>query len=201
MQKILLALLVLLPSTIKILIYRKVLGWKVGKNVRIGFSYIDALKVEIGDRVQIGNFNVFQRIIDLSIGEHSYIRNFNQFSGGGYDESWTRILSIGEKVIVMNNHFVDVAGTVKIGSHTTIAGRDTHIWSHTMSYEGGIPKLIPQDVEIGEEVYIGARVTVLFCKIPNKAVIGAGSVVTKSLVSEGGRVLIAGNPAIIKKYY
>jgi acetyltransferase-like isoleucine patch superfamily enzyme len=203
MRKLLLLLLAFLPSVFKVLIYRGILGWKIGKNVKIGLSYIDSEKVEIGNDVTIGHFNIFQRILDLQVGARTYIRSFNQFSGGGYEieSGWTRRLYLGGGVLIMNNHFIDIGGTVEIGNRTTLAGRDTHIWSHTMSYENNNLSLIPLNVEIGEEVYVGARSTILFCKVPSRAVIGAGSIVNKSLETNGGRVLIAGNPAIVKKYY
>lgn len=53
-------------------------------------------------------------------------------------------------------------------------------------------------VVIGDHVWIGKRVTInKGVKIPNDSVIGASSVVTK--VFSTPRVVIAGNPASVKK--
>ena len=47
-----------------------------------------------------------------------------------------------------------------------------------LAYQGGVSK----EVEIGSDIWIGARVTVLSnAKIENRIVVGAGSVVTKHL--------------------
>lgn len=204
MRNLFLMTIVFLPSSIKCFIYRFFCGWEIGKNAKIGFTYIDAEKVVIGNDVYIGHFNIFQRIKHLEIGNNCYFGKFNQFSGSTItypeESGWTRQLILQDKVLFMNNHFIDVAATVKIGSESVFAGRDTHLWSHTMNFKENIPNLIPINVEIGAEVYIGSRSTILLCNIPDRAIIGAGSVVTKTF-NPTGRVLIAGNPASIKKHY
>ena len=48
MRKLLLLIATLLPLPIKLLFYRRVMGWQIDKNVRIGFSYLDADQVSIG---------------------------------------------------------------------------------------------------------------------------------------------------------
>ncbi len=204
MRSLLLIIAVFLPSPVKCFVYRFFLGWEIGKNAKIGLTYINAEKVVIKNNVHIGHLNIFQRIKYLEIGNDCYFGKFNQFSGSTItypeESGWTRQLILKNKVLFMNNHFIDVAGTVKIGSESVFAGRDTHLWSHTRTIEENIPNLIPINIEIGEEVYIGARSTILLCNIPNQAMIGAGSVVTKTFHTTD-RVLIAGNPATIKKHY
>ncbi|MBF2026258.1 MAG: hypothetical protein IGS48_05760 [Oscillatoriales cyanobacterium C42_A2020_001] len=201
MSKVLLLLAVLLPRPLKLFTYRKILGWTIGQNVRIGFSYIDADKVDIGDNVYIGNLNVIRCVKQLQIGKNSRIVNFNQFFGRRDNPRWPSQLTIGEKVQFMSHHFIDAGGTVTIGDRTTVGGRDTQIWSHSLIYQTGEGVMGPISVSIGEDVYIGARSTLVGCQIPNKAVIGAGSVITKDFSHETGRILIAGNPGVIKKRY
>ena len=57
------------------------------------------------------------------------------------------------------------------------------------------------NLHVGQGVYIGARSTLIGCSIPDRAMVGAGSVVNKSFATEDYRLLIAGNPAIVKKRY
>lgn len=201
MRKLLLLLTVLLPCSLKLLVYRKVMGWQIEGNVRIGFSYIDADKVWIGENVYIGNLNVIRCVKQLQIGKNSRIVNFNQFFGRRENPRWPSQLTIGENVQFMSHHFIDAGGTVTIGDRTTVGGRDTQIWSHSLVYQTGEGVMGPISVSIGADVYIGARSTLVGCQIPNKGVVGAGSVVTKDFSHETERILIAGNPGVIKKRY
>jgi acetyltransferase-like isoleucine patch superfamily enzyme len=72
-------------------------------------------------------------------------------------------------------------------------------WPHLRP--NGNPALNPLDVTIGAHVYVGARSTLVGCALPDRTVVGAGSVVTKQFAAEATPYLIAGNPAIIKKRY
>jgi len=200
MRKLFLLLTVILPQPIKQLFYRRVFGWKIGRRVRLGLSYIDAGSVDIGDDTCIGHFNVFRKLAKLEIGPTTYIANFNQFFGSDMRGA-ASCLVLGTNVRFMSRHFVDVAGHVEIGARSTIGGRDTQIWSHTIRIRQGRQQLEPADVRIGEEVYVGARATLICCDIPAGAMVGAGSVVAKSFPAESSRLLLAGNPAAIMKRY
>lgn len=202
MRKLLLLLCVVLPQGLKQGIYRSVFRWKVGRRVRIGCSYLDCAAVDLGDDVRIGHFNVLRGLQRFQVGERTYIANFNEFFGnGGAYESFKSVLIFGSGVNFMSHHFIDVGGTVTIGDGATIGGRDTHFWSHTRTFRNGIPCLEPTEVTVGPDVYVGARATLVGCSIPGGAVVGAGSVVTKSFAPEPQRLLIAGNPAAIRKRY
>lgn len=202
MRKLLLLLCIVLPQSLKQGIYRTVFHWKIGRRVRIGYSYLECTGMELEDDVRIGHFNVVRGLQRFHVGERTYIANFNEFFGpGGTFELFKGILVFGSGINFMSHHFIDVGGTVKIGDGTTIGGRDTHLWSHTRTLHNGIPRLEPTEVSIGADAYIGARATLVSCRIPDGAVVGAGSVVTKNFASEAQRLLIAGNPATIRKRY
>lgn len=202
-KKIFLLLTVFFPQPLKLFFYRKFFGWKIGKLVSIGFSYIDSQQVKIGDNTRIGHFNVIRNIKQLEIGEKCYIANFNEFFGNvRQDTLWKRKLLIGNNVLIMSHHFIDVVGSITINNNTTVGGRDSHFWTHSLINEKQILNLQATDIEIGENSYIGARATLIGCKIPKNSIVGAGSVVNKSFSEDSNySLLIAGNPATIKKRY
>lgn len=200
MRRLVLLVLVVVPCRLRILFYRHVFGWKIGSRVRIGFSYISADRVDIGDNVRIGHFNNIRGVRELVIGSDTYLLNFNQLFGASYD-FFPCSVTIGKNVGIMSRHYLDCAGTIVIGDQAKLAGRDSHLWSHTVTLIDGGQKLVPTTVKIGQKVYVGARSTLVGCSIPAEAMVGAGAVVTKNFENEPGRVLIAGNPAKVVKRY
>lgn len=169
-----------------------------GNRVSIGLSWIDALDGAIGDDVRIGHLNVLRQIKRLEIGSNAYLLNGNQFFGAKHYDDFPGTLVIGENAGVMSRHFFDVSGEISIGERAVIAGRDTHIWSHTLAASGN---LVPTHVRIGAGCYVGARCTLIGCSIPDGWIVGAGSVVVGNFDPEPTRCLIAGNPAKIVKRY
>ncbi len=201
-RKFLLLLAVVLPQPVKRALYRRVFGWQIGRRVRLGLSYLDARRVTVGDGARIGHFNVFRGLERLEIGPDTYIANLNQFFGAGAAlGAGGSELVIGAGVNFMSRHFVDVAGRVEIGARSTIGGRDTQIWSHTLRVREGRQALEAAHVRVGEGAYIGARAVLVCCDIPAGAMVGAGSVVAKRFPAEPCRLLIAGNPATVVKRY
>jgi acetyltransferase-like isoleucine patch superfamily enzyme len=203
MRKVILILSILLPNPLKIVFYRYCMGWQIGAGVKIGLSYIDARDVVIGDAVRIGHFNVIRHLKVFAVGANTCIKNFNSFFGAAAQHpAWASCLEIGDSVNCMSHHFIDAGGKITIGHHSVLGGRESQIWSHGLCYDqSGTPSLQSFQVEIGSYVYIGARATLVGCSIPDQSAIGAGSVVTKKFGAEDCPILIAGNPAVIKKRY
>jgi acetyltransferase-like isoleucine patch superfamily enzyme len=201
-RKLLLLAVIVFPGPLKRFVYRRCLGWQIGRRVRIGLSYLDAREVRLGDDVRIGHLNVMLAAVEFEMGDRSHLGNLNFISSGRHTgPGWAHRLAIGSDVYVTSRHFIDLGGTVMIGDRTTVAGRETHFWSHTLDVSGDKPVLVPGELHVGTDCYIGARSTLLFCRIPDRAAVGAGSVVTKSFPPEKDRLLIAGNPAIVRKRY
>jgi len=98
----------------------------------------------------------------------------------------TAIISISDGVIINNNAVIIAESTrVHIGKDTII-GTDLTIYDsdfhniNPLIRRSGIPKSAP--VEIGENVFIGSKVTILKgVRIGNNSVIAFGSLVTKSI--------------------
>jgi acetyltransferase-like isoleucine patch superfamily enzyme len=201
LKKILLIVAVFLPSPLKLFLYRKIFKWDIGSHCKIGLSYIESVNVSMGDNVTICHFNIFKGIRNLKIGDEVYIKNFNNFYGSPHFSDWPCALDIGAKSKIMSHHFIDVSGQITLGYDVIIGGRDTQIWSHTRLIENQVPILTHLSVDIGDSAYIGARATLVGCKLPKNVTVGAGSVITKDFSTEIEPVLIAGNPGIIKRRY
>jgi acetyltransferase-like isoleucine patch superfamily enzyme len=97
-------------------------------------------------------------------------------------------LTIGDRVIIGSHVNIRAAGgSITIGNNTLIAQNvsliaSNHVISHQQPYRDLPWDTAKVGVEIGENVWLGAGVTVLpGCRIGDNAVVGAGSVVTKSI--------------------
>ncbi|CAB1220535.1 acyltransferase [Acinetobacter bouvetii] len=140
---------------------------KIGKNVYIGDHV--SLIVEAGASLTIAD-NSF-------IGESCYIKCF----GGD--------IAIGREVSINSKSFINGCGGVSIGDNTRIGTQSIIIASnHKFDDPDTLVKdqISKQGVSLGENIWLGARVTVLDgVHIPDNSVIGACSLVSKTLNESG----------------
>lgn len=187
--KILKFLIALLPSRLKILYYRS-RGAKIGKECYIGMSIIDSKDIEIGDCVYIGSFNLIWRLVELKLESGSRIEMGNWITGGRLGG-----FRLGKNSAIQRFHFMEASSDITIGNNCIIAGRNSHFFSHGIS---SVDLDVKQPILIGNWVYIGSS-----CRFaPGTGVndftfVGMGAVVTKK--HKDNYVLLAGNPAIVKK--
>lgn len=190
LKLLLLKLIKYIPSYyIKNFFYREVLGYSIGKNVRIGKAIINCKKVHIGNNVFIANNNVFS-CSEVFIGNDTKIHSGNKFIGSSN-------FSIGNNSRVINNHYFDLWHNIQIGNNTWIAGKDSQFWTHGSLNTKTRNKDL--SISIGDDNYISS--SCLFAPgviISDVNLIGLGSVVTKQF--EDKLTIIAGNPAIIVKH-
>ena len=140
---------------------------KIGKQVYIGDQV--SLIVEKGAALHIADHSF--------IGESCYIKCF-----GGQIE-------IGRDVSINSKSFINGCGGVTIGDNTRIGTQSIIIASnHKFDDPNVLVKdaITKQGVQLGENIWLGARVTVLDgVQIANDTVIGACSLVTKPLTESG----------------
>jgi acetyltransferase-like isoleucine patch superfamily enzyme len=206
---LILALIAFLPSFLKRLCYRLFFGYKIGKNVKIGLTLLDAKECEIDSDVTIGHLNVLIGIKKLSIGDHSRIGHLNIIRGG--DEvrlgRYTEILRLneinaipepiavnevdsrfilGDGSIITTSHKIDFTDRVEFGKRVILGGRNSSLWTHN--------RQMTKPIIIGDYSYIGSEIRIVpGGEIPPKCIVGIGAVITKKFEDE--YKLIAGVPA------
>lgn len=123
--------------------------------------------------------------------------------GASYIESRTpdSLIEVGAGT-VFNNRCVLISegATIRFGSNCLI-GPELHVMdsnSHNLVLESRRqPDPRPMSVEIGDDVFIGSRVTLLKgVQIGNGCIVGAGSVLQPGFIAPP-MTIIAGNPGVI----
>jgi acetyltransferase-like isoleucine patch superfamily enzyme len=187
-QKIVLNIVCIIPSNfMRVFIYRKLLGYKIGKNVHIGKSKIKCKKVIIYDNVYIGNKNTIS-CNELILEENSKILSENSLVGKAN-------FFLGKNSRVINNHIIDLWNDVSIGADSWIAGSGSQLWTHG-SLSTKLNKKL--SIKIEDNVYISSNVLISAgVHIESINLIGLGSVVTRSITSSNN--IVIGNPSEIVK--
>jgi|SRR3989344_1842627 len=168
----------------------------IGKNVSLGKNIrVDIRETfSIGDRSRLGdNARIEGRNALIGSDLWSSSREFNGLSIGRGRKNWPEAnFKLGNRCTIHNNT-IDLAKEVAIGDDVGLSP-DVTIYTHGYwnSVLSGYPaKHAPVVIENG--VIVGYRTTILAgVTIGRNAVIGAQSVVTKSLP---GNVIYGGNPA------
>lgn len=198
-----------LPSFMKVFLYRHVARYRIGRNVRIGFSILSAERCEIGEGTTIGHLNVLMRTKHLALGKNVQVGHFNLILGGAeitlgdgvmiarFNEINSILnpltsnptdprLIVGAKAVITASHKIDFCDRVEIGESVVLAGRNSNIWTHNRQQT--------RPVKIGRNCYVGANVQFApGAEVGSYCIIALGSVVTKPI--EADWMLIAGMPA------
>jgi acetyltransferase-like isoleucine patch superfamily enzyme len=182
-------------------------------------SYIEASAIDIGKNFTIGNnvqIKVRKQVIignncrfgndvkinaeTLSIGNHFFHLTPGLEIGGGGSQFEDAHLTIGDRC-VMHNNYINIAEPVIIGNDVGLSP-DVKMITHGFwaSCLEGYPTVY-EPITIGNNVVVGQGTMILpGTEIPNNAVIGAASVVTKNLDSKARPAVYAGNPAKFIRY-
>lgn len=204
MNRFIVAVLVaLLPSKLKVLVLR-LMGHEIGKNVHIGMSILNIKKIILKDGVKIRNFNYLKNLSELKMMEKSAIDGWlNWFTASNthnHGQEGFGCLELGEGTRILSRHYMDIQERVTIGKHCLIAGSNSVFYTHTLIADPN-SRGINKPITIGDRCYIGSHCILLpGSAIGSFTLVGAGSVITKNF-SHKNYVLIAGNPASVKKHY
>jgi acetyltransferase-like isoleucine patch superfamily enzyme len=211
--KFLLGVLVaMLPSWLKIPLYRLFYRYEIGRGVRIGFSpFVGVRRCRIGDHVRIGHLNLFYQVRDLEIGGHTRIGFLNVFRGGervhlgpyatvlrqnvfnailepDTVDPLESVLEIGAGTVVTSGHWLDFTDGIRLGGHTIVGGRNSSFWTHNRQRGRGIV--------IGAHCYLGSEVRLApGVEVGPLCIVAIGAVLVGQYLEP--RSLIGGNPASV----
>ena len=199
-------LLFLFPTWFCKLLFIKSKSVVIGKNSKIGFSYIKCKKLKLGPNCKIGHLNYIsvggvylksgcyiQHLnfirgqFDIIMEDNSWINNKNKISsiGNAYHNV---VLNLNEGASIGVRHLLDMTDSITIGAYSMLAGADTQIWTHSFFFSKDSPKFARLDapVNIGKHCYIGARCCILSgVNISDAVTVGAQTCVSKSLDKQG----------------
>lgn len=200
-MKLMLFFIVFLPNKLKIFAYKFLCGFKIGKNVKIGFSYIAAKKVCIGDNVSIGHGNIIKGITFLQMKSFSSIANGNWITGFPDDLASPHFASerdrvpgmfIGMHSAITSRHIIDCTNSFSLGDYSTLAGFRSQILTHSINVKKSIQESKP--VCVGNYCFLGTSIVILpGSRVPDGCLVAAGSVVNSELIDSG--CMYAGVPA------
>ncbi|WP_445386344.1 acyltransferase [Robiginitalea sp. IMCC44478] len=186
----------------------RLLGHRIGKRVRIGFSWLYVSELCLGDRVQIGHLNlVLNKSLELDekckIGylnilkgpfevrmkKNAAIGNKNYFTRAPLGVSYGKsTLFLGEWTKITVGHHLDLTRSVRFGNYSILAGLGSQLWTHGYYHaDEGLDRIrIDGSIQVGDNVYIGS--SVIFnpgVKVGSRIHIGAGAVISKDLKEPG----------------
>ena len=209
LRRCMLTVIALFPNVLKRPLLRVLFGYQIGRNVRIGFSILDARDVSLGDGTRIGHLNLITRVGRLEVGRHvqiglaNIIRGGNRVSLGDYtdvmrfnvlnaipDHDCTTapesVLEVGMGAVITSGHRIDFTDRVVLGKNVIVGGRNSSLWTHNRQETAPIT--------IGDFCYLGSEVRLApGAGLPNECILGLGSVLT-GMIGEP-RSLVAGVPA------
>jgi acetyltransferase-like isoleucine patch superfamily enzyme len=203
------AVVALLPNAVKVVVYRRLFGFRIGRDVRIGLSLLAARGCEIGDATVIGHGNAVIDVGRLVLGDHVRIGALNLVRGG--DEvrigRWSELLRrnelnsivdpdpvtptdprllIGPGCVITDGHRLDFTDRIELGERVIVGGRGSSLWTHNRQRTAPI--------RVGPRTYIGSESRVApGSSVPARSIVALGSVVSGEL--SGDESLIGGVPA------
>ncbi len=180
-------------------LYRRLFGFEIARSARIGmFNLLDIEKLVMKDHAEIrGIGNVFMSMYRVEMDEYARIGaprvGLNMFRGTANKRHIpSASFRMGKCSLIELFHYFDNCGDIVIGENTVIGGIKSVFFTHALYKDEYEPIVLGDNVYVGSNCLFQMGVT-----IPNKAVIGLGSVLVSPVEEEGA--FIAGVPAKVIK--
>lgn len=195
--RLLLALLVaLLPANrLRLLAYRRLLGYEIGAGSRIGpCNLIACRSVRLGPGATIGRWNLFRGAFAFTAGPRLFVGHGNVFACPDRldhpklaDRGYARAIAFGADCLVNDGHYLDAHGSITVGDGTWLAGRDSQFFTHGASARD-------RDIAIGAGCFVGSAVRFApGSAVGDGCVVGIASVVVGRI--DAKEALVSGFPA------
>ncbi len=186
-------------SKLRIFLYKKLFGFKIGKNAKIGMlNLLDIETLIMEDNTEIrGIGNIFLSMHKVEMKKYSRIGGprlgMNFFRGTANKKDYPpSVLELGYCTVIELLHYFDLCGNIFIGDNTVIGGIKSVFFTHSIHK----PEFDP--IIIGDNVYVGSNCLFqMGTRIPDNSALGMGSVVINPIENEN--TLIAGVPAKVVK--
>ena len=162
---------------------------KIEKDAYIGFSYIDVKNLILEKKATIKHFVRIKGLEKALLKENSYIGNHNSiYCNNMIGDKGHFELGVNSELVRKNA--LDLTSNITIGNNVVVGGHSSQFWTHGFDINRN---RLQGEIVINENVYIGSSTIFnLSVSICSNVIIGAGSVVTKSITESG---FYAGIPA------
>lgn len=195
---------IFLPWSIKRYLLQTFVGYKLSAGSYIGRSFVFPKMLVMKSGSRIGHLTICKGLDAIKIGRHGHLGHLNWVTGfPSHNKNHFQLendrlpeLIIEDHAAITNRHLIDCTDTVRIGAFSTFAGFRSQILTHSIDLVENRQSCAP--VEIGKYCFVGSQcVLVKGSALPDKSVLGAGSILTKKHFETG--TLYSGNPAVAIK--
>jgi acetyltransferase-like isoleucine patch superfamily enzyme len=189
------AAIALVPvGRLRIVLYRRLLGYDIGPGCRIGMLNLLACRsLALGPGSVIGRGNLLRGDFDFIAGPRLFMGNLNvvtcpwDLANRSPARGYATRVEFGADCLVNDRHYLDGHGRIRVGDGSWIAGRDSQLYTHGIGVED-------RDIEIGAGCFVGSAARFApGSGVGDRTVVGMGSVVLDRIAAEAA--LVAGFPA------
>jgi hypothetical protein len=200
LKRILLAVTMLLPWTVRRRALKLFFGYSLHPTSRIGIAWVLPKHLVMEEHSRIGHLTVCKGMDLLHLGAHAWIGRLNWItaypsSADGFfrDEAGrSPQLVLGKHAAITNRHIVDCSSSVTIGEFSTVAGWRSQILTHSIDLE--LNRQTSRPVQIGSYCFVGTDCVVLGgSALPDFSVLGAKSLLNKRYIET--HYLYGGTPS------
>lgn len=200
LKALLQVLMFVLPWRLRRAALVRLFGYDLAPGARIGFSVVLVKRCQMAADTRIGHLSMIKGLEELRIEPFGLIGNLNWITGfpmGGarhfqHETARWPSLFVGAHAAITHRHIIDCTDRVSIGAYATLAGFRSQILTHSIDLKANRQSCQP--ISIGAYCFVGtATVLLKGSALPDRSVLGAGSVLTKAMTEPG--MLYSGVPA------
>lgn len=168
----------------KLLTYYSENGFVGGVQILRAYVRLLYKKHFLRQKIQMHGYAVLESRVGLVMkGREARLELYKgvKIRGGANIRVENGLLVLGSGVFINHNTIVTCLKRIVVGKNSKI-GPNVAIFDHNHNYKGENPAFILGEIEIGENVWIGANCVILSgAKIGNNVVVGAGSIVNTTI--------------------